>query len=163
VWSPSFKLDETALEESFQKFRNTTNEITSAAQGAAEVLGEQLQRIKACFQALNSASDCIVILNNVGEIYFCNDSFVDTFKVNNYKDTVGKNLRDIVDVPSYTEMWQSVSNNKSWYGECCKRFTIAAVPMMNGQPHPLYIICTFKQKQDKYSTGELWPPSVTYI
>ena len=146
---PSFNVDKTVLEESFQKFRTTTSEISLAAQGAAEVLGEQLQRIKACFQALNSASDCIVILDQAGGIYFCNDSFAEKFHVGSYKDIVGKTLKQVVDVPSYDKMWKSVYNNHPWHGECCDKFTIAAVPMMNGQPHPLYVICTFKQKRDK--------------
>lgn len=144
----SFKHDQELLEDSFQKFRTTTSEITQAAQGAAEVLGEQLQRIKACFQALNSASDCIAILDNHGDIYFCNDSFTETFEVDDYKDVVGKKLKEVVKMASYTKMWDSVYNNKPWHGTCCKKFTLSAVPMMNGQPHPLYVICTFKQKRD---------------
>ena len=148
VWNSSFKLDESLLEESFQKFRTTTSEITEAAQGAAEVLGEQMQRIKACFQALNSASDCIVILDQTGGIYFCNDSFADTFNIDDYKDVVGKHLNDVVKMTYYTKMWKSVYNNKPWNGNCCNKFTLSAVPMMNGQPHPLYVICTFKQKRD---------------
>lgn len=146
---PVIKLDTSLVEANFQQFRETTAEISKAAKGAADVIEEHMQRLKACFQALNSASDAIAILDHEGNIYFCNDSFTQTFNIADYKSIVGKSLKEIVSIPSFNKMWKSVYNNKTWTGTCCHRFNLSALPMMNGAPHPLYIICTFKQKTDK--------------
>lgn len=146
---PPFKFDKAIMEESFQKFRSATSEITQAAQGAAEVLEEQLQRIRACFQALNSASDGIAILDSNGKIYFCNDSFTSMFEKDCYKEIVGKPFNKVVKMAAFEAMWTDVIHNKTWCGECCDKYTLAAVPTRNGHPVPLYIICTFKLKGDK--------------
>jgi PAS domain S-box-containing protein len=114
---------------------------------------ERHRRTKACFTALNSASDIIFILDKSARIFFCNDRFVDEFHVGTYEDVVNRKIKDVLrDIQNYDEMWDTVSNNEVWEGLCCDRFKLTVLPMMNGAPQPIYYICTLKKMMDdKYS------------
>jgi PAS domain-containing protein len=133
---------------------------------------EKSKREKACFTALNSASDAIIIIDHRARIFFCNDKFLALFKLNNYQDTINKPLYDIIpDFPQYKYMWETVRANNIWVDSCplktlkiedrpCEcphrlptcvpesclthKMHINVLPMMNGAPVPIYYICTFK-------------------
>lgn len=105
---------------------------------------EKNQRNKACFQALNSASDMIVIIDSAGRVFFCNDKFVEILNLDEYDKVVGERLVDVI--PTVTgehEMWQTVQSNKAWEGTSGS-FRLNVLPVMNGAPKPIYYVCTLK-------------------
>lgn len=105
---------------------------------------ETRQRTKACFNALNSASDIIFIVDARRNIFFCNDMFVKTFDHNDYKEVVGKCVCDVIPfMRCNDEMWNVVKKNKL-YEEQFEQYNLSIVPMMNGVPDPIYYICTLK-------------------
>lgn len=106
---------------------------------------EKQKRTKACFNALNSASDIIFIVDKHRRMFFCNDRFVDIFDFGHYDNVVGKDM--IMCVPyinSYDKMWETLESNKSWSDVYNNKFKLTIIPMMNGEPHPIYYICTMK-------------------
>lgn len=109
------------------------------------LIREKQKRTKACFNALNSASDIIFIVDKHKKIFFCNDRFVDIFDFGHYDNVVGKDM--IMCIPyirSYDEMWNTIEGNKSWTDTYNDKFKLTIIPMMNGEPHPIYYICTLK-------------------
>lgn len=104
---------------------------------------ERSRRMKACFQALNSASDVIAIVDSNCRIFFCNDQFVRAFHVHNYDMVVGQKLDDVVGTIN-PKMWLTVQKNKTWKGDH-ENYHLAVLPMMNGEPKPIYHVCTFKK------------------
>lgn len=103
------------------------------------------KREKACFNALNSVSDIIVILDSDFNIFFCNDQFVSKFQLEDYQQAVGKQLTSIIDITDFDYICNEVQNNRVMtfmYPKINQNITI--VPMMNGQPKPIYYICTFR-------------------
>lgn len=105
---------------------------------------ERQRRTRACFTALNSASDKIFILDTQGRVFFCNDKFTIEFNVDSYEKVVGKHIWEILPMDNYTEMWSTVTDNEVWEGLCCNKYKLTVLPMMNGAPHPIYYICTLK-------------------
>lgn len=105
------------------------------------------QRMKVCFTALNSASDIIFIVDNQGKIFFCNDKFVQAFHLENYDDVVDRNVEDALpfSIPNRKEMWDHVKSNHVWEQVVCTKYKMTILPMMNGQPQPIFYICTLKQ------------------
>jgi PAS domain S-box-containing protein len=120
---------------------------------------EKNRRMKASFIALNSISDLIIILDFRGNIFFCNDAFLITFNICSYESIVGKHVCDILNIPGFDEMWELISHNQKWDGECSgdslygeNRILsqdISVTPMMNGMPYPIYYICTLRSKKKK--------------
>lgn len=115
---------------------------------------EKLRRMKAAFVALNAVSDNIVILDYRGNIFFCNDVFLFTFNINSYESVVGKHICDILDILNYDDMWEIISHNGHFDGTCAADENLYGMdhdlhvtPMMNGQPYPIYYICTLKIKR----------------
>ncbi len=104
---------------------------------------ERQRRTKACFQALNSASDVIAIVDHNCRIFFCNDRFIDAFNITSYNSVVGEKLDDVVGELN-PKMWSTVQKNKSWKGEF-QEYQLNVFPMMNGEPKPIYHVCTFKK------------------
>lgn len=108
------------------------------------------QRMKACFTALNSASDPIVILDRDGRVFFCNDRFAIVMDANSYVELIGKKLDEILPIKDlFAGMWDELKKNKSWESptpcirkKLCK---VSVVPVMNGVPDPIHYICTIKQ------------------
>lgn len=105
---------------------------------------ERQRRTRACFTALNSASDKIFILDSHGRIFFCNDKFTVAFGVDSYEDVVGKKISQILPMDNYEEMWSTVNDNEVWEGLFCNKYKLTVLPMMNGAPHPIHYICTLK-------------------
>lgn len=106
-----------------------------------------IRRQRACFLALNSISDGIVILDKNENIFFANDTFLAAFvaKWSKMDEVVGKKIPDIInDFCSYPNMWETIKQNKSWSNDENKKYKVFAVPMMNGLPEPVFYICTFK-------------------
>lgn len=118
-------------------------------------LREKQKRTKACFTALNSASEPIAILDDHGRVFFCNDQFVDTFDLVSYEEATGKKLQDVIAcIKDFNVMWDQVQLNKPWHfqcyhescsDQCSKNTNLTIIPMMNGAPKPVYYICTFKR------------------
>ena len=106
---------------------------------------ERQSRIKACFSAINSASDIIFILDNTGNIFFVNDMFIDEFALESYEQAVGKHVTETLDIPRFNTIWKKVSTNKTWEGTY-KEAPMSIIPMMNGAEYPVYYICTIKIK-----------------
>lgn len=132
------------LDESFHLLRTTATEVSTEAAKAAKAIEDRDRRIKACFEALNAASDIIFIIDANRNVYFCNDKFVDTFGLNSYDDAVDRNVCDIVpDVHCTDEMWGLVKKNKT-FEDIVGEYRLTIVPMMNGVPDPIYYVCTMK-------------------
>lgn len=151
----------------------TRRELIIIGRDVTEVT-EKSKRERACFQALNSASDAIMIMDKNAHVYFCNDQFVTQFNLENYQEIIGLPLKQILpEFPQYNQMWESVHQNIPWSIQClpqqldrfnkpcacpvkktncdpdnCLSFNIQihVLPMMNGQVRPIYYVCTFKTK-----------------
>lgn len=104
---------------------------------------EKQRRMRACFHALNSASDVIAIIDKHGRIFFCNDRFTDAFGVVDYNSCVSQKLEDVVG-PIHPDMWETVQKNIAWTGPF-GIYNLNVFPMMNGEPKPIYHVCTFKK------------------
>ena len=117
-------------------------------------LRAKAKREKACFKALNSASDAIVIIDHNARIFFCNDQFVDYFKLHDYNQAVDKKISEYIEfVPGFEAVWKTIKNNQIWDGDCQNNAKVTVVPMMNGAPDPLYYICTLRcplSRKNKY-------------
>lgn len=132
------------LDESFNLLCSTATEVSVEASKAAKALEDQTRRIKACFEALNSASDIIFIVDADRNVYFCNDRFVEEFGFCCYTDAVDKCVCDVVPGMKCTDkMWKTVKKNKT-YDDIIGKYKLTIVPMMNGVPDPIYYICTMK-------------------
>ena len=106
---------------------------------------EKSKRTKACFNALNSASDVIFIVDKYRNMFFCNDQFIHMFKFGQYDHVVGKPLEECMpDIQKYDEMWHTIMNNKTWEDVYNGEFKLTIIPMMNGAPDPIYYVCTLK-------------------
>lgn len=132
---------------------NKRKELIVVGRDITEELEKQ-RRMKAAFIALNAVSDNIVILDYRGNIFFCNDVFLFTFNINSYESVVGKHICDILDISNYDDMWEIISHNGNFDGTCTAEGNLYGVdhdlhvtPMMNGQPYPIYYICTLKIKR----------------
>lgn len=106
---------------------------------------ERQSRIKACFSAINSASDIIFILDKNGNIFFINDMFINDFALESYEQAVGKHVTETLNIPKFNTIWKKVSSNKLWEGTY-EGSPMSIMPMMNGADFPVYYICTIKTK-----------------
>lgn len=107
---------------------------------------EKQRRTRACFTALNSASDAIIIIDAEHTIFFCNDEFLRRFDLGDYHNVVGRNIVDVCkSFPDSAEIWEYVKQNQTWYQACpSTNQTLTIVPVMNGVDTPIYYICTIK-------------------
>jgi len=140
------KADLSSLDDGLANLRDTAAEVTRAATSAARLLEDEHKRTKACFIALNSASDSICILDTHGCIYFCNDQFMDTNNITHYEEVVGEHILKVLpNISNFEAIWQSCQQNHTETILCPDtKSTLTIVPMMNGAPQPIYYICTFK-------------------
>jgi PAS domain S-box-containing protein len=121
----------------------TRKELIVIGRDVTEIREKQ-QRTKACFQALNSASDMIVIVDTSRRVFFCNDEFVERLNLTSYNDVVGERMQDVVPtISNVDEMWNTVESNQVW-GGTAGSFTLNILPVMNGAPKPIYYVCTLK-------------------
>ena len=142
-------IDTVELDKSFDLLETVVADLSKAAVDASKVLQKKYGdavRQQACFGALNEASDSVAFIDNDANIFFCNDQFVKTFGYLCYRQIINRPLSEIVpDFTKYNEMWDVVRDNHPWVKRCAKmKMKISVVPIMNGQPHPIYYICTFK-------------------
>ena len=106
---------------------------------------ERNRRTKACFEALNSASDIIFIADKKGDLFFCNDKFLEHFNIAKYDDVVGRIITDVIpNIDDYDQIWYTISQNKTWYGHYNAHYRMTIVPVMNGAPAPIYYVYTIK-------------------
>ena len=109
-------------------------------------LVEKQRRTKACFHALNSASDGIVIIDAKARIVFSNDEFNRRFHIEHYEKILNKKMIDVLPwLAKYDDIWQHARNNQSIKIATEEVGDILVMPMMNGLPKPIYFICTFKK------------------
>lgn len=109
-------------------------------------LVEKQRRTKACFHALNSASDGIVIIDAKARIVFSNDEFNRRFGIEEYKNILNEKMIDVLPwLAKYDDIWQHARNNNSIRIVTEEAGDILVMPMMNGLPKPIYFICTFKK------------------
>ena len=109
-------------------------------------LAEKQRRTKACFHALNSASDGIVIIDAKARIVFSNDEFNRRFHIEHYEKILNKKMIDVLPwLVKYDDIWQHARNNNSIKIATEEAGDILVMPMMNGLPKPIYFICTFKK------------------
>jgi PAS domain S-box-containing protein len=114
------------------------------------------KREKACFTALNSASDAIAILDGEARVFFSNDQFLRIFNIDSYQNIVGRHITDVINMcDDYDSVWNRVRQNNTWYTTVPNtNLVVTIVPVMNGQPHPIYYICTFKAARTAEQTNE---------
>lgn len=120
----------------------TPKELIVIGRDVTEIREKQ-RRTKACFHALNSASDVIAIVDKQFNIFFCNDKFTEAFGLHDYNTCVGKPLENVVGKNVSKSMWKTVQQNKTWTGKF-DNYQLTVLPMMNGEPKPIYYVCTFK-------------------
>lgn len=144
------KVDLSSLEQGLASLQSTAADVTRAAANAAKMLEEEHLRTKACFMALNSASDAICILDHSGHIYFCNDQFLTNNSISHYNDVVGVHILKILpQIPNFDQVWESCRSNHTEVIQCPNsNIKLTIVPMMNGAPKPIYYACTFKVGKD---------------
>lgn len=104
------------------------------------------KRMKACFTALNSASDIIVIVDRDEHVFFCNDQFLRVFGHKEYDEVVGDHISNVLpSIANYDTMWYNVRENRIWKDTYKSNFDLNVLPMMNGAPEPIYYVFTLKQ------------------
>lgn len=109
------------------------------------LIREKQKRTKACFNALNSASDIIFIFDKNKKMTFCNDRFVEILDFGHYDNVIGQEVISCLPyIRSYNEMWITIQSNKIWIDTYADKFKLTIIPMMNGEPTPIYYICTLK-------------------
>lgn len=135
------------IDSSFNLLKATAVEVAQEATNAAAVLEKEQQRTKACFIALNSASDIIFIVDEEENIFFVNDQFIHEFGYTTHHEVVGKTLGSVLSpISEHCHVWDHVRENKTWQGPFGK-YDMNVLPIMNGQPHPIYYVCTFKTQK----------------
>lgn len=108
------------------------------------------QKTRACFIALNTSSDAIVILDRDYKVFFANFKFLSLFDKKDVIHTIGSanyipvELTSIIEnFDEYYHMMISLQQNMVWRS-CWDRYEIIAMPIMNGTPEPIFHIITFK-------------------
>ena len=125
----------------------TRKELIIVGRDMTEIIEKQ-RRTKACFHALNSASDGIVIIDSKANIIFSNDQFNHRFDIHDYQSVLNKKLINVLPwLSKYDSLWQHARNNNSIKIATEEAGDILVMPMMNGLPKPIYFICTFKKKK----------------
>lgn len=115
---------------------------------------EEMQRKKACFRALNAASDRIFIIDANRKITFCNDMFLKTFHIYNHEDIIGLYIYEVIpDMLCNSDVWSHVQTNQTWEGSF-REYIMTIVPVMNGVPKPIYYVCTMKHKKQETTHGD---------
>lgn len=123
----------------------TRKELIIVGRDMTEIIEKQ-RRNKACFHAMNSASDGIVIIDSKARIVFSNDEFNRRFGINDYEKILNKKMIDVLPwLVKYDDIWQQARKNKSIKIATEEAGDILVMPMMNGLPKPIYFICTFKK------------------
>lgn len=133
IKTPAFNLD------------GSRKELIIVGRDMTEIL-EKHRRNKACFHALNSASEDIVIIDSKARIVFSNDEFNRRFGIDDYTKVISMRMIDILPwLAKYDDLWQHARGNNSIKIATEEAGDILVMPMMNGQPKPIYFICTFKK------------------
>ena len=111
---------------------------------------------KAFIAAINSASDNILIIDPNGVVMFCNDAVIKTFGFNAHSCIEGQKISiissDTMPKEIFKDLWVTVRSNNVWTGIIVNKHTsgylinckVTAIPVMNGEPEPIYYICTMK-------------------
>lgn len=141
----------------------TKKELIIVGRNVTEVKAKN-SRVKACFNALNAASDVIIICDGDGNIVFCNDKFLQKYGFHDHRDVVGKRMSIISSGKTqkevYEDLWKTIKSGKVWSGVVINRTQKGTevkcrntiLPVMNGRPNPIYYICTMHDA-NKDKTG----------
>lgn len=128
----------------------TRKELIVIGRDITEIRESEYQ-VKALMSALNSSSDAIFIINELGNITYCNNMFISLFKFKNINSVLGTSIKNLGLTSIYDDMFAVIQTNVIWTDiikiTICEEpvtglFTI--VPMMNGKPNPILYICTLK-------------------
>ena len=137
------------------KHNGEPHEMIVVGRDITDILkAEQLN--KAIVNALNGASDLILIIDKAGIITFCNARFLDVFGYDCHEEIENKPISIIKSEEHsdsfYSDLWEHVKANKPWAGEITNKsrsgqiipcFT-TIIPIMNGLPEPIYYISVMK-------------------
>lgn len=134
---------------------DTPKELIIIGRDVTNVIQEQKES-KLLADAVNSASDIILIINTEGYIHFCNRSFLNIFEYDTFKEVYDKPISiiksDKHDSFFYSNIWNKVRNNEPWHGlirnkskhgniiDCECTF----IPVMNGKTTPINYIAIMK-------------------
>ena len=123
-------------------------ELIVVARDITEMVEKQ-RRNRACFHAMNSVSDGIVIIDAKMHVIFSNDTFNDKFGITDYRAVINKRICDILPwMSKYSSIWATAKKNITVTFQSNEAGNIIITPMMNGKPEPIYFICTFKKTID---------------
>ena len=123
----------------------TRKELIIVGRDMTEIIEKQRHN-KACFHAMNSVSDGIVIIDSKARIVFSNDEVNRRFGINDYEKILNKKMIDVLPwLARYDDIWQHARNNNFIKIATEEAGYILVMPMMNGLPKPIYFICTFKK------------------
>lgn len=116
------------------------------------------QRNRVCLDALNCASDIIIISDSNTNIIFCNNSFIETFGFKNLDEVEGRPIKILCsgkhDHDFFQNIRETTGNNKNWYGLIYNQAVngdiipceTTIIPVMNGADTPVYFIQVMKVK-----------------
>lgn len=130
-------------------------ELIVIARDITELRNSEL-KTKAFTNALNGASDNIIMFDSLGKIIFTNEHITHEFKNishgnNQYFNSI---FHSSFNVNIITGIWERIQKNLSWQG-CAKLNSdnnklvegyLNIIPVMNGLPVPAYFICILKTK-----------------
>jgi PAS domain-containing protein len=141
--------DRDLVNKSTELLKSTTMEVTKAAtdvicaleskKGRKEEDIKNNERVMACFNIFNTASDAVAILNNSGLVVFCNDSFLRVFNRENSCDIINNGIEELFGVGVFS----SLNRYGIWTGDIHGRDSIV-MPIRNGSPESVYYICTLR-------------------
>lgn len=135
--------------------RNERKEMIIIGRDITEVKSTQ-QRNKMCVNALNSASDLVLITDGQTNITFCNDQFIKDFGFDSHDEIEGRPISILKsgfhNNEFYQDIWDTVSNNITWRGTIVNQgkngnnieCDTTIVPVMNGLVRPIYYIQVMK-------------------
>lgn len=144
VYGSTYKIFDVIKTPSYNE-DNSRRELIVVGRDITELVEKQ-RRTKACFMAMNAASEGIAIIDSKARIVFSNDEFNNTFNIKDYKAVINKKMIDILPwLKKYDDFWQRAKQNKSIRIATEEAGDIVIMPMMNGLPKPIYFICMFKK------------------
>jgi len=105
------------------------------------------ERTKACYIAMNSASHPIFIIDKNSCVFFCNDESLKYFHISNYKDAIGKHVKEILHNPEiYDVVWEVVKDGNI-FDQTLPRdpsYRVTVQPIKNGHPYPVFYVVSLK-------------------
>lgn len=112
---------------------------------------DQEDTSKLLVNILNTCTDSIFIVNEIGNILYCNNKFISLFKFNDLTEALNSSVKNLKLINTYDEMLSVIQANKIWTDVIKINIheelivgLLTIVPMMNGKSSPILYICTLK-------------------